>query len=935
MRLFCPASQLILGLSALCFAAVPANAQFNTPVDLTGPRGNVQEAESADLNGDGFTDIVAVHSDGFNAPSIVFYASGPGGSFEPAVPITGLFTDVAFDIELSDINGDGRSDLILAGSERIGYALGNGTGTFGAEIVVADTLEGTRKATPFDLDGDGDLDLISIYDELGIFDNFSGVVWYEQGPIGTWTAHPIYEGPVVQDPYDVEATDLDGNGSIDLVMANLNGDKVVWFSGLGPGTFAAPAVIPSTLVGCRDVAPADLDGDGDMDLAINGVGDFRIAWLRNNGGAGSFTQIQLSVTNSSVDDCQDIEVFDADGDGDLDIAGALIDENAVDFIRNNGGGSFAAPVRLQGAAFSCYTVSSGDYDGDGDLDLASGSQRDSKLAWYANLGAAAFGEDQLISRSAGGIGSAEAADLDGDGDEDLFYTTGLDDNVAWLENTGAGFAAREVLVDDFFDPKEAEAADLDGDGDQDLVVIGDSSVRVYFNNGSMVFTPLDLVGSHNDCRDVEFGDLDGNGSLDIVVTSWFDSQLSWYANLGGGSFGPRQSIGNVGGADGLAVADFDLDGDVDVAASEEFNDWIVYYENLGGASFAPEVNLTGSGLNGIFGLDTADLNGDGYTDIVYSAFFAQTVGYIPSDGSGSFGARIDFPGSIFGPYLPKTSDVNGDGWIDVLVPLFSENRSVVYVNQGGGLFGPKPELFAAFEQHRFVTPFDADGDGDDDLAIGFKNTLTYLENLSLSLACSTASPPDGLSSSASPSNAVLSWNPIPGSVACQVRGRQLPGTTYATAPPVLGPSPSGTTIPGGILTPGADYAWQVRCACSTSPVDATAFSLEDSFSVPLAKMAVDQTGPTEGSQGGPWTLELYPNPVSETLQWTLQTWGSSLEDAQGASIHLVDLEGRRIHKALLKDSLMDVSSLPTGTYTFYAATSEGRILHQERVLIQR
>lgn len=892
--------------------AVPAKAQFDGPVDLTSPRGNFLDAESADFNGDGFDDIVASNSDGFNAPGLLLYLNdGPGG-FLPEAPIGGLLEDYVFDLELADLNGDANTDILVAGSDRVGYLLGNGTGGFGPEMLLTDTLVGTRKATPVDLDGDGDTDVLSIYDEPGIFDNFSGVVWYEQGPVGVWTAHPIYEGTAVQDPYDIEAGDLDGDGNTDLMLANLNGDKVVWFPGLGGTSFSAPVVIPTTLVGCRDLHPADLDGDGDTDLAINGVGDFRIAWLRNDGGAASFTQIRLSVINSSVDDCQDLEVFDADGDGDLDIAGALIDENAVDYVRNNGGGSFTAPVRLQGAAYRCYAVSSGDYDGDGDLDLASGSQLDSKLAWYENLGlgSGAFGKDQPISRSAGGIGNTAPTDLDGDGDLDLVYTTGLDQDLGWIENTGSGFASRQILFTDMVGLAEVESADLDGDGDADLAVIGDTSVRVYLNNGGLNFTAIDLSGTHDDCRDLEIADLDGNGTPDLVVTSWFDSQLSWYANLGGGSFGPRQSIGNVGGADGLAVADFDNDGDMDIAASEEFNDWIVYYENLGGGSFGPETAITLSTLNGIFGLDAADLNGDGFPDIVYSAFYANRVGYVPSDGSGGFNTRIDFPGAVFGPWVPSTSDVNGDGELDVLVPLYSENRSIVYLNQGGGVFGPRPELFSAFEYHRFIQPFDADGDGDEDLAIGFKNTLTYLENLRLEPTCSSASAPTSLSSVVS-SNVLLSWNPIPGSVACQVRGRQLPGTSYATAAPVLGSPPSSISIPRGALTPGADYAWIVRCACSISPVDATPFSVEDTFSTPLARTADAAASANSGT--------IVPNPASH--------WATVPGAAPDATLMLYDATGRLRQQAPAGQNSLDVSGLPAGLYRVSALAPSGE--HQD------
>lgn len=878
-------------LAILALTGEPLRAQFAAPVDLTTPRGGFREAETFDADGNGDPDLVAVASDGFNGASVAWYPNDGSGNFGTPVPISALGVD---DLEIADANGDGHADIVFAYATtgRIGYWPGNGSGAFGGAVTVADTLTGTRKATPFDLDGDGDTDLLTLFDEPGIFDTQSGVAWYENDGSGGFAGHELYRGAVVQDPHDIAAGDLDGNGTIDLVLACLNGDKVIWLPGTGGTAFGTATVIPSTLVGCRDLELGDIDADGDLDIAITGVGDFRIAVLRNTGGAAGFVQQRLSTINSSVDDAQDLELVDLDGDGRLDVAGALIDENAVDVVRNLGAGNWAAPLRLQGPAFQGYAVTSGDYDGDGLVDLASGSLNDSKLAWYRNLGGFAFGEDRPVNAGAGGVGDLAHADLDGDGRPDLLHAAGLDATVAWYRNTGTGFAPRVLMDPDLAGASTLAAGDLDADGDADVVAAGNDAVRLYVNDGSGGFSATGLTGAVDQVRDLALADLDGDGRPDVVITSWFDSKLAWYRNLGGGAFAAQALIGSVGGADGLAVADFDGDGDPDIAAGEEFNDWIVHYENLGGAAFAPETTIA-SGLNGIFHLSAGDVTGNGLPDVLYAAFFANRVGFVPAT-PGGFGARVDLPGAAFGPQGVRAWDPDGDGDRDIVVSLFSENRTVVYPNTGGGVFAGKATLFDAFEYHRVAEPFDADGDGDADLAIGFKNTVTYLENERLSGGCSSAAAPTGLSATVS-GGALLSWTAVPGSVACQVRGKPVSAPAYATLPPVFGTAAASANVPAGALTPGTSYDWQVRCACTVSPPDLTPWSVTDTFTVPLARMAET---PVHGT--------IVPNPAVHHA--TLPGL------APEAVLLLHDAAGRLRHQAPPGERTLDLGGLPAGLY---------------------
>jgi hypothetical protein len=144
--------------------------------------------------------------------------------------------------------------------------------------------------------------------------------------------------------------------------------------------------------------------------------------------------------------------------------------------------------------------------------------------------------------------------------------------------------------------------------------------------------------------------------------------------------------------------------------------------------------------------------------------------------------------------------------------------------------------------------------------------------------CSSTNAPGNPVSSVGATTVSLSWDPVPESLGCQVRGTQVspPGPTGTQN--VIGFEVSGTSVPFSALTAGTTWDWEVRCTCSLDPVDATPFSVSGSFTVPVLREADLSTA-----------LNAWPNPADQQLNVRYEAAFSGT-----AVVRLTDMLGRTV-----------------------------------------
>ncbi len=350
---------------------------------------------------------------------------------------------------------------------------------------------------------------------------------------GCWTNH-------------MRVTDIDGDGSLDIVLANYNdffqgGDDpepLVIYTNDGAGNFTnvSAAALGNYSGNHHQIAIGDVDGDGSLDIyAPDASGGVHALFI--NDGAGEFT----NEADGRLPPAGEVRggaarLGDVDNDGDLDIfVSDAYASNGPPFGHiwlNDGSGVFdeladAIPTSLDGDDIDDLEFF--DADRDFDLDLVINPHSGNPALWL-NDGSGMFAAGGSISPVGPGSNfhyNVAACDVDGDNDLDL-----------WIDNTGGNYT-EQLLINDgnanFTDMTNMQVSgnpagsddngvvcvDIDDDGDFDGVVLAlDSPERLLRNDGSGNFTyEAGYFPGPTDCTLWgEFGDLNGDARLDLVTS---------------------------------------------------------------------------------------------------------------------------------------------------------------------------------------------------------------------------------------------------------------------------------------------------------------------------------------------------------------------------------------------------------------------------------
>jgi len=312
----------------------------------------------------------------------------------------------------------------------------------------------------------------------------------------------------------VATGDLNGDGALDLVVANLYSNTVSVLLGKGNGTFN-PAVEYSTPAGNFSVTVGDFNGDGKLDLAVAGGGG--VSMLLGNGD-GTFQPYVFYPAGSFF-----VATGDFNGDGKLDLVTVNNNGNGngtVGVLLGNGDGSFQAPV-YYAVGLGPYSVAVGDFSGNGKLDLAVPNYAGGTLSVLMGNGDGSF-EPQVVYSTGGQPISVAAADFNGDGNLDLAVANFCCDGAIFvLLGNGDGTFQPQVSYAAPFVPYAIVVGDFNGDGKLDLAVAdGTSTVSLFLGNGDGKFQPYVAYAAGVYPQSLVAGDFSGEGRLDLAVGNY-------------------------------------------------------------------------------------------------------------------------------------------------------------------------------------------------------------------------------------------------------------------------------------------------------------------------------------------------------------------------------------------------------------------------------
>ena len=381
----------------------------------------------------------------------------------------------------------------------------------------------------------GSYALTGTVDGLGLGSPTGNVVFTDtstNATLGTVPVSGVVRGFVPGTPISagsaaaqVVSADVNGDGKLDLVVANSSGAMVTVLLGNGDGTYTAMAPFGTNYTGITGVAVADFNGDGKLDVAT--ANQSTVGIFLGNGDGTFGAEHDFANTNTSAG----VFAGDFNGDGKLDLA--VPDRyNGMTILIGNGDGTFTQPnPAFNVGASPNYHSAIADFNGDGKLDIAAGNFFDNTVSILIGNGDGTF-QPPVTYATGSAPTTTFAGDFNGDGITDIFLSNSNDGTISVLLGNGDGTFKPQQTYAVGANPNDASVGDLNGDGKLDIAVanVNDGTVSILFGNGDGTFKPQQVLVSGSETESVTIGDANGDGSRDVEAVNAGGNTVTVFLN---------------------------------------------------------------------------------------------------------------------------------------------------------------------------------------------------------------------------------------------------------------------------------------------------------------------------------------------------------------------------------------------------------------------
>ncbi len=575
---------------------------------------------------------------------------------------------------------------------------GAGSATF--LVAPALPLSGTPGSVATgDLNGDGTLDLV-------VANVSAGKVSVQLGK-GNGQFAPAVDYSVGRQPAFVLLADVNGDGKLDIVVCNEADGTVSILLGKGDGTLEG-AITYSALSDPVHVATGDLTGDGKPDLIVAGKASNTIAVLLNDGTGHFPKSIPYNIGRSP----QSLAIGDFDGNGHIDVASANVD-GTVSILFGRGDASFRSVSSLKVASTPLSSIVTGDFNSDGKADLAVTQAGTKVVTVLLGRGDGTFQPGSTYS-----VGSnpafVVAADVNNDNTPDLITANQSGNSFSVLLGNGDGTFKPALDFTVGNSPRALAVGDFNGDGHLDLAIanFSDHTIGIALGNGDGTFKAARSYSVDLDRKSVAAGDLRGEGKQDLVVTNFCGIEttcssagtVSVLLDVGDGTYRLASSYALGIGPVSVALADVNGDNKLDLVAINRGDKSVSVLLGNGDGTFQPA--LTYPLVNSPTSLAIGDLNKDGKADLAIagdcgSPNCAQpgAVSVLFGNGDGSFQSGATYAVG-YSPSSIAVGDLNGDKNLDLVIAnecgndstCQAKGKATVLIGDGKGAFKPAPDV---------------------------------------------------------------------------------------------------------------------------------------------------------------------------------------------------------------------------------------------------
>jgi hypothetical protein len=689
---------------------------FEARIDLAAGE-SPYDLASGDLDGDGKPDMVAVNG-GYPYSISIYRNTGTSGTISFAAKIDYPTGIVPTSAAISDIDGDGKLDIVVTNEYSFTVSVFRNISTFGNIAFAARVDLPAHNPDGIaigDLNKDGKPDLAVtnfVANSVSIFRNTSVP--------GTISFAASTEYPTGQYPSGISIGDLDGNTWPDIIISNDNSSFLSIFKNNAIAGSISLTSINNLITGvdAKKVILTDIDGDNKLDIGVT-KGISGISVYRNISNAGNLA-FSTNLDFTTVDYPIALSAADLDGDGkpDLTVTGGTDLISVLKNTSSSGLISFKSNVNFL-IGQSPYMVSIADFDGDNKPDLATPNQSDNKVSVLRNKvdgpdiisfspASATAGTTITITGAKfigitdvrfGGV-PAQSFTVVSPSSIQAVVSTGASGEVSVTGSKGTGRAQGFIFLYPTLPPPAITSFtpasgpvgttvtitgnNFDNSPSQNIVYFGATRATVLSASATSLTVQVP-VGATYEPITVSTNALTASATVPFVVT--FQEGPAFTS----GSFDDPQVVdqnSNYQLANRITDADIDGDGKTDLIYGRD-----AYFvaRNIGTANsiaFASSQKIIDDHL-GYYLVEPGDIDGDGKIDLVkvndnasYNGAFS-VLKNTSTAGNISFVPGVSYP-NVNSVFSFAIKDLDLDGKPDLIMPVRNGDSMTIYRNTTNG-----------------------------------------------------------------------------------------------------------------------------------------------------------------------------------------------------------------------------------------------------------